>query len=554
MNSEIDTEVLAHQVAARPDDQILRSEYYRAVLMQLDGLLSGFPPVGAPLEERNRARGDIIGRLSALPEDMAAQAIEKAAALGVATKTELKKRVKALRPAEAAVVADEEPLPPGFSEDALAQAFTERHGAAWRYVAGWGKWLQWDGARWRPEETLRVFDLARDVCREVAQKSSDKRRHRVRSAAVVAAVERFARADRTHAAKASAFDADPLALNTPGGVVNLRDGKMLPHEATRHMTKLAGATPSGECPAWRAFLRRATDGDEGLERYLARVAGYALTGVTTEHALFFIYGTGANGKSVFLNTLAAVMGEYATTAPADTFLEMRGERHPTELAALRGARLVTALEVERGRRWAEARIKALTGGDRIAARYMRQDFFEFTPVFKLIMAGNHKPGLRDVDEAIRRRLHLIPFSVTVPKEERDQNLTAILLTERDGILKWALEGCLEWQISGLDAPQSVVSATEEYLEAEDSLGIWLEEACTTGERCKATTAELFEAWKAWAEKRGEAPGTAKRLADDLAKRGFAKWRSRESRGFRGLALGCNTGQGELSGVTDGDGR
>ena len=193
--------------------------------------------------------------------------------------------------------------------------------------------------------------------------------------------------------------------------INLITGKPTPHIPTDYCTKVAGAQPDGigHCPRWRTFLDQVTGGDTELAAYLQRVAGYCLTGHTSEHALFFLYGTGANGKSVFVNTLAGIMGDYAVTAPMDTFTESRNERHPTEIAMLRGARLVTASETQAGRNWNEALIKVLTGGDRVRARFMRQDFFEFTPQFKLMISGNHKPALRNVDEAIRRRLHLIPF-------------------------------------------------------------------------------------------------------------------------------------------------
>src|SRR5262249_34565131 len=150
--------------------------------------------------------------------------------------------------------------------------------------------------------------------------------------------------------------------------------------------------------------------------------GYALTGSTREHALFFLYGPGANGKSVFMNTVAAIVGDYAKTAPVDTFIEATHERHPTDLAGLMGARLVTASETQKGRRWDEAKVKTLTGGDKIAARFMRGDFFEYAPQFKLVISGNHKPSLRNVDEAIRRRFHLVPFTVTIPEQERDRDL------------------------------------------------------------------------------------------------------------------------------------
>ena len=210
------------------------------------------------------------------------------------------------------------------------------------------------------------------------------------------------------------------------------------------------------------------------------MAGYCLTGVTTEHALFFLYGTGANGKSVFANTLTEIMGDYATVAAMDMFMATHGDRHPTDMAGLRGARIVTSIETEQGSRWAESKLKALTGGDKITARFMRQDFFEFIPQFKLLIVGNHKPSIRNVDEAMRRRLHMIPFTVTIPPAKRDRRLPDRLLAERDGILAWALRGCLEWQETGLRPPEAVMAATEDYFEAEDALGRWIEERCETG--------------------------------------------------------------------------
>ena len=354
----------------------------------------------------------------------------------------------------------------------------------------------------------------------------------------MAAVERLARADRRHAATSDEWDQDLWALNTPGGVIDLRTGALRHHVRADRMTKVATAMPQGDCPTWRQFLVTATGNDPELQAYLARMVGYALTGVTTEHALFFLYGTGANGKSVFVNTLAAILGDYAANAPMDTFMATQGERHPTDMAGLRGARLVTSIETEQGRRWAESRLKALTGGDKISARFMRQDFFEFTPQFKLVVAGNHKPAIRTIDEAMRRRLHLMPFTVTIPPKERDKTLPERLLAERDGVLAWAVQGCLEWQQIGLQPPAAVMAATEEYFEAEDALGRWLEECCDLGPNRTVTSADLFAAWKLWAEANGEFAGGQRRFSDLMLARGFDKWRDPETdrRGLRGLAL------------------
>ncbi|WP_374298139.1 phage/plasmid primase, P4 family, partial [Sphingomonas sp.] len=336
---------------------------------------------------------------------------------------------------------------------------------------------------------------------------------------------------------AEVWDANQYALNTPSGVVDLRSGRLRPHDRGEHHTRLATATPRGECARWRAFLGDVTGGDADLQAYLQRMAGYCLTGATSAHALFFLYGTGANGKSVFVNVLATILGDYATNAPMDTFMEARGDRHPTDLAGLRGARFVASVETEQGRRWNESKVKAITGGDKVSARFMRQDFFEYTPQFKLVIAGNHKPAIRNVDEAMKRRMHLIPFTVTIPPDRRDPALTEKLLAERDGILAWALAGCLQWQRAGLQPPASVVSATEEYFEAEDALGRWMDERCVRTDRAKSLTAELFNDWKAWAEAAGEFVGTQRRFSDLLIARGVEKWRNGMGvRGFQGIGL------------------
>lgn len=433
----------------------------------------------------------------------------------------------------------EPPLPVGFTEDALALEFTARHASDWRYIAVWGQWLAWTGTRWEREATLRAYDLARLVCRDAAGRCTNgKIKARISAASTVAAVERLARSDRRHAATSEIWDGDPWLLNTPAGIVDLRSGAINRHDRALAMTRLAAAAPAGDCPTWQRFLATVTGGDAELQAYLARVVGYCLTGVTSEHALFFLYGTGANGKSVFVSTIAAILGDYATTAAMDMFMATTGDRHPTDMAGLRGARMVSSIETEQGRRWAESKLKALTGGDRITARFMRQDFFEFTPQFKLLVAGNHKPAIRNLDEAMRRRLHLIPFTVTFPPARRDQRLQDKLLAERDGILAWAVQGCLEWQRVGLRPPAAVNAATEEYFTAEDALGRWLEECCRRGPNLTETTAALFAAWKGWAETNGEYAGTQRRFSDLMLARGFDKWRDPETdlRGLRGIAL------------------
>jgi putative DNA primase/helicase len=431
--------------------------------------------------------------------------------------------------------------PPAFSEDALALEFAERYADDLRYVAEWSKWFRWDGKRWAPDKTRHIFDLARKICRKSAAQCNDKSNKGLASAKAVAAVERLAQCDRQLAATIDQWDADPWLLNTPGGVVDLKTGRVRHASPTDFMTKITAAAPGGPCPIWRKFLQRVTDGDEQLISYLQRVTGYALTGLTIEHVLLFLYGNGGNGKSKFIEAVSGMLGDYHTTASTETFTASHSDRHPTELANLRGARLVTAIETEANRQWAEAKIKALTGGDRISARFMRQDFFEYTPQFLLMIAGNHKPGLRAVDEAMRRRLHLVPFTVKITQEERDGELGEKLKTEWPGILQWAIEGCLQWRKIGLAPPAAVLAATAEYLDSEDALVAWIEECCQPDLEAFETRSALYSSFKDWAQQSNEPASSAKRFYASLeARSGIEAAQKRfdpkVERGFRGLKL------------------
>jgi putative DNA primase/helicase len=415
-----------------------------------------------------------------------------------------------------------------LSEDALALRFASNHGNRAKFVAAWGKWFFWDGARWREDRTLRALELARQVCRSASTECYGRRKEKegitLSSAKTAYAIMNLARADPRLAATVEQWDVDPWSLNTPDGVVNLRLGELTPHRHDAYMTKITAVAPGGDYPMWSAFLHRVTNGDRELQTFLQLVAGYSLTGMTSAHALFFLYGTGANGKSVFINTLAGILGDYAVTAAIETFTASNTDRHPTELARLTGARLVIATETEEGRRWAEARIKTLTGGDKISARFMHKDYFEYMPQFKLLIAGNHRPALRNVDEAIRRRMHLIPFLVKIPPEERDEKLAEKLQSEWPGILQWAIDGCLAWQAEGLSPPDAVRSATDEYLNAEDVLGEWLAERCVIRSGRCTSCSDLYGDFRQWVERTGEAAWTQKRFSQVLSERGFNKRR------------------------------
>jgi putative DNA primase/helicase len=232
-----------------------------------------------------------------------------------------------------------------------------------------------------------------------------------------------------------------------------------------------------------------------------------------------------------------------------TFVETNNDRHPTELAKLQGARLVVAQETEKSRHWAEAKIKALTGGDKITARFMRQDFFEYIPQFKLVIVGNHKPSLKSVDEAIRRRIHLVPFTITIPPEERDRDLPEKLKAEWGGILQWAIDGCLEWQRIGLAPPPAVRNATDEYLAEEDSFACWIAECCVTSKEHLGIGDRLWSSWKAWCERKNEQVGTRKAFVETMKNHGFEPAKSQHVRGYTGIDLIapiCDRTSGDLA--------
>jgi P4 family phage/plasmid primase-like protien len=424
-----------------------------------------------------------------------------------------------------------------FSEHALADKFSEQHANDLRYVAEWGQWLRWDGHRWEKDKARRAFDLARKVCCVATEFCSKKQIvQRVRSAQTRAAVVSMASQDERHIAAVEQWDADPWLLNTPGGVVDLQTGKMRPADRGDYMTKITTTSPSCDCPLWRRFLSEITGDDKALQSYLQRMMGYALTGSTEEHALFFLYGTGANGKSVFLETLFSIMGDYARVVPMEALIVLRNEQHSTDVAGLVGARLAAANEVEEGTRWNESKIKALTGGDMVTARFMRQDFFDFKPRFKLIVRGNHKPSVRSVDEGMKRRMNLVPFDVTIPKEKRDPKLPEKLRAEWGGILQWMIEGCLEWKRIGLRPPKIVTAATEDYLTAEDTLGRWLDERCVLGKTKQQGSSDLFLDWRRWAEASSEFVVPQRRFSQNLEARGFTLVKSHGRMRFVGLEL------------------
>lgn len=432
---------------------------------------------------------------------------------------------------------------PEYGDTELAQRFADSYATQLRYVTSRAAWIYWNGSRWTVDETDYVADLAKRHCQSEAaicsgtpgQTAATARA--VCSKRTVSAVLDLARTDQRIASRASDWDQDPWLLGTPDGIVDLRTGTLRAAAPEDHVTKSTAVSPAGDCPTWLAFLHRATGGDIERQAYLQRVAGYCLTGSTREQALFFAFGPGRTGKGTFMHPIASILKDYHVTTAIETLTESRGDRHPTELASLQGARLVTCSETERGRHWAESRIKQLTGDDEISARFMNQNFFTFRPTFKLLISGNYKPALRP-DSAMRRRFNLIPFDVAIPEPEVDANLSARLEKEWPGILAWMIAGAVEWQRDGLRTPEIIRDATSEYMddEAEDCLSAWIGDRCVLARNVETPARDLYISYARYADQSGEQPMTETAFGKELGNLGFAKKRTDAARLRIGIAL------------------
>src|SRR5262249_502237 len=325
------------------------------------------------------------------------------------------------------------------------------------------------------------------------------------------------------------LDRDPWLLNCANGTVELRTGRLREHRHGDYLTKLSPVPydPNARAPQFDHFLHTIFGGNEPVIRYLQRLVGYALTGDVSEQILPIFWGSGANGKSTLLNALTDMLGtSYAIKAATDLLMVKRGDTHPTERADLFGKRLVLCIETEEGKRLAEALVKDLTGGDRIRARRMREDFWEFSPTHKVILCTNHRPRITGTDHAIWRRIRLIPFTVTIPDDNQDKRLPEKLRSELPGILAWAVQGCLAWQRDGLPTPEEVQVATKEYRDTQDLLGQFLDECCLAGNdnfRCKASA--LYTAYQSWCERGGEEPSKQRGFGESMTERGFKREQS-----------------------------
>ena len=329
-------------------------------------------------------------------------------------------------------------------------------------------------------------------------------------------------------AEPSDFDRDAWLLNCKNGVIDLKTGKLRQHRREDMITKLVPVSfdPNAACPRWEIFLTEILDGRDELLGYIRRLIGICLTGDISEQFLPIFYGGGANGKSTFIDTIVGVMGDYAADAPPTLLISTYGNDHPTDKASLLGKRLVCSSEIEERGKLRVATIKKLTGDTVITARFMRQDFFSFLRTHKLVLVTNHKPAVGEQTHAIWRRIHLVPFTVTIPPEKRNPHLLDELHKEWEGILAWCVRGCLEWQQDGLKPPPIVIQATSEYRREEDLIGTFMAECCEDCRNHEATKdystsrTKIYASYQQWCNENGEKPLSSRKFGDQMKIQGF----------------------------------
>lgn len=434
-----------------------------------------------------------------------------------------------------------------------AERLVRLHGRDLRHVRGVG-WVVWDGRRWRRDQDGEVERRQKASVRAMyaeaaALDDSDERKRlaafaaRCEGEARIRAAISLAESERPVLARVDELDADLWLLNVANGVVDLRTSELRAHERADLMTKLAPTVydPDARSPLWDGFVERCSGGDPELAAFLARAAGYSLTGSTAEEVLFFAHGPTATGKSTFLEALKAALGEYARVADFESFLARAGDAGiRNDVARLAGARLVVSVEVDEGKRLAEGLLKMLTGGDTVTARFLYSEAFEFRPMFKLWLAANARPKVNAGDEAMWRRILQVPFTETIPERERDPELKRRLRVEpeqRSAILAWAVRGCLDWQARGLAIPDAVRAYTAEYRAENDPLREFVETCCHVDSAATVTASELRAAYEAWAGANGERPIGNSAYGAALKARGCDRFQlSRGVKGWRGITL------------------
>lgn len=421
-----------------------------------------------------------------------------------------------------------------LSDIVNAEDLVKQHGQDLRYCYDWNKWFAWNGTHWRIDNTGEVMRRCRATIKDIIRRATYVDDVGVFQSMMAHAKNSLATSKLVAMAKAAQMDLPILPdemdthhffLNCINGTIDLTTGQLKPHDRQDYLTNCLAINydPQAQCPTWRRFLDEIMGGNQTLIDFLQRGIGYSLSGDVREQVMFVLWGKGRNGKSSFVNLVLALLGSYAMKAPSDLLMVSRNQdRHPTEKADLFRRRFVAAIETEEGRQLSEVFVKEATGGDPIRARRMREDFWQFWPTHKLWLATNHKPVIRGTDDAIWRRICLVPFVQKFEGETADKTLPEKLRAELPGILRWAVEGCLMWQRDGLGLPDEVKNAVKEYRDEMDILGSFIEECCEVGNGKLANASQLYKAYKAWAEAGGEFYITQTQFGRKMRERGFEK--------------------------------
>ena len=439
-----------------------------------------------------------------------------------------------------------------------AERLVFHHGDELRYCYELGKWLIWNGRRWKVDDSGGIHRKAKDTVRRIgaeAMQIYDETERRAMLKWAMTSESRTRQRDLITLAEShlpvaqEQLDMDPWLLNVQNGTLDLRTGKLMAHSKEQMLTKICPVEyRNTTSKLWDSFLKRVLP-DPKVRAFVQRAVGYSLTGGCGEEVLFFLYGTGRNGKSKFIEAIQYIMGDYASTTRPEVFMEKKHDAIPVELAALKGVRFTSTVETSYGQRFAESLIKQITGGDEVQVRFMRQDPFTYKPQFKIWLASNNKPDIRGRDQGIWSRIMLIPFTVMIPPQERDKQLGEKLKKEGEAILSWAVEGCLAWQKEGLNPPEQVLDAVNEYQEETDRLSGFFEDCCTLNPLAKATTRDLYSAYEMWCLDNGETPVRKIMFSRMLRERGFSSVRigAKSARGWAGIKLGQKTqsGSGEV---------
>jgi putative DNA primase/helicase len=442
-----------------------------------------------------------------------------------------------------------------------AELFARQHGDDIRYCYESRKWLIWDGRRWCEDNTGEIHRKGKNCIKRILTSALNTEDHelvkhalRSQNAYRLRAMVDLTQSEPGLQVQQSALDSDPWLLNVQNGTLDLRTGEFRLHRREDLITKIipTNYNPQATCPAWNAFLEQIMPDNQDQIKFLQKAIGYSLTGSNKEQVLFIFYGTGANGKTTFINVIHSLLGDYAMNTPTETLLVKQGNGIPSDVARLRGARFVSANEAEHGKYVAEALVKQLTGGDKITARFLYGEYFDFDMTGKLFVTVNHKPNIKGTDHAIWRRIRLVPFTVTIPPEKRDPSLTEKLKSELSGILNWALEGCKLWQKEGLEPPQSVKSAIQDYRVEMDLIGDFIADRCIEDTDAKTPFGGLYEEYQMWSQKRNVDYLNPNSFATCLNERGFPPGKNKTLGRFRqgirlrpGLVLD-GSGDGQLN--------